>query len=303
MKMLALRKMNLLFALLTVAWAHQADARTYLDDCANNGVILKSQVSLGYLDTPGVPASATFSTFAPGAAVPGGFDHVTTNLGPVLIVNPTTFGSTATTPPVLVKTPPVGQPKDRVEVEAEAYFEFGTPSGSTAEDTFRFTATGMVSAVSSELWSGFPGDGQTRVEHTASFYNDLVPVSGPAATCSGVITLPAMRSLAVHELYMKLEVIRAPSSSPTVILTQSAGDPARTFALVPGTEYELKYEYEYRVPFGIDPAFDGGYELTISPAPSVPGLSNVMGAVLLLLALVGIGSFLWRQDNRSPFAG
>ena len=119
MKTLALRKMNLLFALLVVAWAHQADARTYLDDCANNGVILKSQISLGYLDTAGVPASATFSTFAPGAPVPGGFDHVTTNLGPVLIVNPTTFGSTATTPPLLVKTPPVGQAKDRVEVEAE----------------------------------------------------------------------------------------------------------------------------------------------------------------------------------------
>ena len=302
MKTLALRKMNLLFALLVVAWAHQADARTYLDDCANNGVILKSQISLGYLDTAGVPASATFSTFAPGTPVPGGFDHVTTNLGPVLIVNPTTFGSTATTPPLLVKTPPVGQAKDRVEVEAEAYFEFGTPSGSAAEDTFRFTAQGLVSAVSSELWSGFPGDGQTRVEHTASFYNDLVPVSGPATTCSGVITLPAMRALDVYELYMKLEVIRDPSTSPTVILTQSAGDPDQTFALVPGTEYELKYEYEYRVPFGIDPAFDGGYELAIAPAPTVPGLSDVTGGMLLLLGLVVMGSFLWRHEGRRSSA-
>ena len=273
-----------------------ATAVTYLDDCANNGVVLTSQVSLGYLDVPSGGSTATTATFAPGSPPPPGVDHASTTVGPILVVNPTVSGSTATTPSPLVKIPAVGDPKDHVEVTAEAYFEFGTPSGTQPEDTFRFRAEGLASAVNAHLFSGNPADAHARVIHRIEFFNDLVPASGPATTCSGLINLPDLRPLEPHEATLKLEVIQNPSTTPTVLLTQAAGDPAASFALVPGTQYALRYEYEYIVPHGIDPPFDGTYSVTLASPPPVP--TAPAGLVVLLLSLAGTGGWMLRTLRR-----
>lgn len=265
--------------------ATNASAITYLDDCANNGVILNSEVSLGYLDIFGAPSTAITGTFPYGSPPPAGLDHATTVVGPVLVVNPTVSGSTATSPSLLVKTPFVGTPKDRVEVAAELFFEFGTPSGSQPEDTFVFRAEGLGSAVSAGLLSAAPADAQTRVVHHVEFYNDLMPASGPATTCSGNIRLPNMPSLVAYEIKRELQVIANPATSPTVVLTHSAGDAATSFTLTPGTGYAIDYQYEYRVPFGIDPPFDGTLTVTMSPPPAVP--TTTLGPAVLLLCLTG----------------
>ena len=289
---------SILWAGLVLLCATNASARTYLDDCANNGVLLTSEVSLGFLDVPGGGFTATTGSFPYGSPPPPGVDHATTVVGPVLVVNPTVSGSTATSPSPLVKTPASGAPKDQVETAAELYFEFGTPSGSTPDDTFSFRAQGVASAVNAFLISGNPADAQTGVLHRVEFFNDLVPASGPATTCSGNLRLPEMPALASFETTRKLEVIQNPATSPVLLLSQSAGDPATSFTLVPGTQYEIRYAYEYIVPHGIDPPFDGGYDITVTPPPTVP-TGGGAGALLLISALGITGSLTIRVLRRS----
>ena len=279
--------------LLVWAVADRAQAVTYLDDCANNGVNLESDVSLGYLNVPGAPPTAVLGTFPAGAPVPPGFDHVTTHIGPVLVVNPPSVsGSTATTPPTLTIAPATGPLKDRVDFTAEAFFEFGTPSGSFGQDTFRFRALGNASAVGAQLIAGDPADGQARVQHRIYFFNDLVPAGGPATTCAGGLQLPNMRTLAPYEVGMKLDVIEDYAVSPTVVVSQGPGDPATSFVLNPGKGYMLRYEYEYRVPHGIDPPFDGSYAVTIAPPPPVPSFGKGWGGITLLLSLLAAFALL-----------
>ncbi|MGB0622015.1 MAG: hypothetical protein ACPGVZ_21315, partial [Myxococcota bacterium] len=54
---------------------------------------------------------------------------------------------------------------------------------------------------------------------------------------------------------------------------------------------------EYIVPHGIDPPFDGGYEITVTPPPTVPTGGGV-GALLLVSAL-GITGALTIRLRRS----
>jgi hypothetical protein len=105
-----------------------------------------------------------------------------------------------------------------------------------------------------------------------------------------------MRTLQPFEVTLKLEVIENPAVSPITLLTQSPGDPATSFILVPGTGYELRYEYEYIVPHGVDPPFDGAYSLTVSSPPAVPMFSE--GMFVLLLGLSGTGWWMLRAMRR-----
>ena len=189
---------SVLWASILLLAATNASACTYLDDCANNGVLLTSEVALGFLDVPGGGFTATTGTFPYGSPPPAGVDHATTVVGPVLVVNPAVSGSTGTVPSPLIKTPATGAPKDQVETAAELYLEFGTPSGSVPDDTISFRAQGVASAVNAFLISGNPADAQTLVKHRVEFFNDVVPASGPSTTCSGNLNLPDMPPLAPY---------------------------------------------------------------------------------------------------------
>ena len=298
----------LLFATALLA-APQASAVTYLDDCANNGVLLSSNYELGFYDPLGTPPAsrtATSGSFPPGSPPPAGFDNAASANLNVLVVNPTSSGSTATTPSPLVMTPFMGAPKDRVELVQELKLEFGTPSGTTPTDEFIFRAEGMASAVGAQLISGNPARARVLVTHVVDFYNDLVPAGGPAPSCFGVLNLPSMPALAPYETIRELEVVKTPSTSPTVELVQSSGDGPASFTLTPGTEYSIIYQYEYDVPHGIDPPFNGTYTVTTSPpspAPAVPTTSALPGFVLLL-ALAGTGGLMLSVlRSRSSFTG
>ena len=82
--LLSLRSRALFLSATTLLAVTNASAVTYLDDCANNGVLLTSQVALGFLDVPGPGSTATTGTFPYGSPPPAGVDHATTVVGPVL---------------------------------------------------------------------------------------------------------------------------------------------------------------------------------------------------------------------------
>ena len=56
---------NVACLLLATAWALPAASVTYLDDCAHNGVVLKSELTIGYQGPGG-----TTGTFVPGFPPP-----------------------------------------------------------------------------------------------------------------------------------------------------------------------------------------------------------------------------------------
>ena len=262
--------------------ASPASAVTYLDDCAHNGVLLKSELTIGYQGL-----GHTTGTFVPGLPIPA-LDLVV-SAPPVspLVVNPAP-GGTAAIGPITRFPLGGGGAKDQVEGRVESVFEFGTPSGTAPVDSFRLRALGMASAVSSHNSVGNPADAHVFARATAEFFNGLTPVSGPATTCAGVVRVAQMRPLLPYETLMELRVVRDFTGTPVLVANQFPGDPPLVVTLIPGENYQIQFRYEYHVPFGVDPDFDAVVDIEVSPPAPVPSMSGPLRVLLALLIVASM---------------
>ena len=269
---------NLACLLLAAVWAAPSAAVTYLDDCAHNGIQLKSELTIGYQGPGG-----TTGTFVPGFPPPALDLVVSSPPAQALVVNPLPSGVAAIGP--ITRLPLGGSVtmKDRVQGRVESFFEFGTPSGARPNDTFRLRALGMGSAVSSMNSAGNPADAHVFARASAEFFNGLTPISGPATTCAGVIWLTQMRGLLAFETLMELRVVQDFTGTPVVVANQVAGDPPLLVTLVPGESYLIEFRYEYHVPFGMDPNFDASVEFNVLPPVTVPAMDGAERGVLVAL--------------------
>ncbi|MAG33708.1 MAG: hypothetical protein CL908_22750 [Deltaproteobacteria bacterium] len=280
-----------------------AVAVTYLDDCAHNGVVLKSELTIGYQG-----AGHTTGTFVPGFPIPPVDLALSVPPASQLVVNPAPGGTAAIGPitrfPLGGTGGGAGTGKDQVEGRVESVFEFGTPSGTLPLDSFRLRAVGMASAVSSLNSVGNPADAHVFARASAEFFNGLTPISGPATTCAGVVRVAQMRALLAYETLMELRVVEDFTGTPTVVATQLPGDPPLLLTLVPGESYLIEFRYEYHVPFGVDPNFDAAVEIEVSPPAAVPSMSGPTRVlvVVLIVAAVASGGVGMRLRRGSRFA-
>ena len=281
--------------LLVGGWAAPSASVTYLDDCAHNGVLLKSELTVGY---EGI--GSTNGNFVPGSPPPP--VDLAHSVPPVqtLVVNPSPSGVAAIGP---VTRLPLGggAMKDQVQGRVESFFEFGTPSGTRPTDTFRLRAVGVGSSVASFNSAGNEAAAHVFAHATAEFYNGLTPISGPATTCVGVIWLAQMRGLLPFETLMELRVVQDPTGAPIVVANQVPGDPPLLVTLVPDQGYLIEFRYEYHVPFGMDPNFDASVEFNVLPPATVPAMDGVERGVLvgLLVALAAFAIVGMRARTRS----
>jgi hypothetical protein len=182
--------------------------------------------------------------------------------------------------------PAVAGPKDKVEGFLTAAFEFGTPVGSTALDTLRLEASGTASAENALNSAGNPAGAEVTGEARADFFIDIVT----GTDCDTDLHMPAVRNLLPFETLLEINVI---STHPGVSVTLGPGSPAQTINLPENHGYLIQLNYDYAIPFGVDPPFAFSYEVTVGGVPAVPGL-GMEATIVVALLLVGLGTVLLR---------
>lgn len=151
-----------------------------------------------------------------------------------------------------------------------------------------------MSAVLSLNIAGNPADGVVIVKANAEFFLD----PAPAGVCMGKIQLPPLRPLVAHELALKVTVIENPVTTPVVLHTQDAGDPAAIIVVSPNSLYRIALDYSLRVPFGVDPPFSLLYAPTVSTVTPAPVLGE--GQLMLFALLLGAAGMaaIWTLRGR-----
>ena len=116
----------------------------------------------------------------------------------------------------------------------------------------------------------------------------IVDPSGPPAS--------GLRLLEPFETFLEITVIFDPGLATQMNLAiLTPGSPAMTVLLPEDHSYLIELKYDYRVPFGFDPAFDFRYAVTVGASPAVPGL-GMEGAILLGLLLLGTVALAARRS-------
>jgi hypothetical protein len=259
-----MRNLMLLLVGLFMFSAANASAESVLGYCSQDGVTVSSDIfRIGFDGATPVPAdfsSATDSVLV-AADMPSGTANATASILPA--------GG--------------GAAKDRVDGSLTAGFEYGIPFGGTGQDTLLLEATGMGSATLSKNSNGNNADAVVEGEARAEFFIDIVA----GMDCDTFFNMPAVRLLEPHETLLEINVILDPGGAGQLLATLSPGSPAQTILLPEDHSYLIQLNYDYRVPFGVDPPFSFSYMVSIGESPSVPalGTEGAFIAVLLMLAL------------------
>lgn len=257
-----------------------ASAETVLGVCSLNGVTVSSDVTVGY-DGVGSSAAADFASDSDSK----------------LVVPPTPSGTAIAT---AVVVPTAGAAKDRVDGTLKASFEFGIPVGGAGQDTLLLDASGTGSALNSTNSVGNVADATVTGEARAEFFIDIVA----GTDCDTFLNMQEVRLLEPHEILLEINVIFDPGLPTQLNLaTLSPGSPAQTVLLPEDHSYLIQLNYDYRVPFGVDPPFSFSYAITVGASPAVPVLGTG-GAIALGLMLLGTAVLAarrtWTRSHQTP---
>lgn len=251
-----------------------ASANSVLGFCSLNGVRLSADVLVGY-DGAG---STLALDFVPGSG----------SSPPVV---PLTPSGTASAPANAVPAGG-GAAKDEVKGTLTASFELGIPFGTVFQDTLLLDAEGFGSALNSTNSVGNPADATVTGEARAEFFIDIVA----GMDCDTFLNMQEVRLLEPFETFLEINVIFDPGLPTEMTLaTLTPGSPAATVLLPEDHSYLIEFKYNYRVPFGFDPAFDFSYAVTVGASPAVPGL-GMEGAIVLGLLLLGTVALAARRS-------
>ena len=259
-----------------------ASADSVLGLCSLNGVTVSSDVTVGY-DGAGSTPAADFTSDSDSAPpivpfTPSGIANAVANALPA--------GG--------------GAAKDKVEGAMTASFELGFPFGTIAQDTLELEASGFGSAMNSTNFVGNTSDATVSGQARAEFFIDIVP----GMDCDTFLNVPAVRNLLLFETFLEINVIFDPGLPTQMLLaTLSPGSPAQLVLLPEDHLYLIQLEYDYRVPFGLDPPFGFDFLITVGPSPAVPML-DMQSAIVLGLKLLGTAALAarrsWTRLPRTP---
>lgn len=277
--------------------ASSAQAAPFLVSCAPNGVLLDSELTVGYDDPLTVMTPVTIPPAAPGA-------DVVRTLGPTtLVVAPSPPSGISTAGPITRAPIGGGGAKDLVVAQTSSEFEYSAPLGTPGSDTFRLRAYGSGSAVSAFDAAGVAADAYVASRVQAEFYNEATPTSAPPPTnCNGQIALPPLRALAPYEVTLQVSILEQIGGVGPInlVYTHNPGAGPANITLQRGARYQVVLDYELRVPHGIDPPFDADVTFTVTSAAAVPSASAFGRVALILLSMLVGTYFVARSGHGRP---
>jgi len=262
------RAQSLSAALFTLVIVASSNAHaSFLDACAPNGILLNTEMIIGY-DFPGTPMAPSTALLITDDVwqLNGPSNLALSALGSL---GGSAIPSTTRLPVGGTSADPV---KDVVTGEVVNEFEFGAPISGIPNDEFRMSVAGNASAVATLDSTGSPADAVLQATAKAEFFNDAAPSYSPPFSCAGTIALPDQRSLAPHENKFEVQILEQIGGTGPVnmIYQHLPGSPATTVTLTPTSRYEIVMLYEMRVPFGVDPPVDASVTFSVSPPASPP---------------------------------
>ena len=280
--------LRLVGVVLLLGLGSSAEAANYLANCVPNGIILGSEMVIGYHDPAAPPAPVLIPPPAPLANLV----HVVA--APVVVVSSMGAYGIVTAGPITKLPLGGGLAKDQVVGRFSSEFEYALPVGTRPLDSFRLRANGSGSAVAAFDLAMGPADALVQGRATAEFFVDTLPAGTPLPpppNCAGTVFLPPLRPLAPHEVVLQLTVLRAAGGVMVPIYTQVPGGPPATVAIGPAALYRVVLDYTLRVPHGVDPSFDVDLEITVNEEVPAPGLAP-FGLALVALGFLAVGGGL-----------
>ena len=131
-------------------------------------------------------------------------------------------------------------------------------------------------------------------------YLGRLPVAAGGIDCDGFLHLSDVRNLLLDEVSFSVEVIQDPNlPGATSIALLGPGDAGQVVPIVEDKGYLVRFDYDYRVPFGTDPPFSLKYSFRAASTPVIPALSN-RGAVALGMVLLGAAGLALRVGRARP---
>lgn len=155
-----------------------------------------------------------------------------------------------------------GAPKDQASGNLAISFLGGAGS---AADSFSFTFSGTVSAVSALAAAADPASARVTLQGLMLFYLDPAYTGLPAGTLLGSLRADGLRAAASYESF-SLILSDDTAGTSTTLLPGGAG---HDLPLLVGHGYSLTASYTMEVPHGVDPDFSltlGGAAL-LQPVP------------------------------------
>ncbi len=257
---------------LLLAWGTApgtALAASKLATCSLNGVTVQSYLEVGFAGLGSTP-SADFD-----------IRSATDQISPTLGFHVDAFVHAD-------KPPAAGDPKDVARGESVAYFEYGVPTGpSYPQDEIQLVVVGVASSISGFNSAGNPSSAEVIANSSVLFHLDVVP----GHDCDAFVHLSGLRALRPFEILYEISVIKDPGTlAASTLLTVLPGSPDQVVALPEGHGYELRLDYQFSVPFGVDPPFDVHFEASVSSAPTLPmpRVRQGIGVLLMLTGAVGL---------------
>ncbi len=256
-----------------------SDAASHLATCSLNGVTVQTNLRVGY--------AGVGSTTAGDFDVRSDSDHIVPAAG---------IAASATN--ATSKPPAAGDVKDVAQGTVRSDFEYGVPTGPFFPlDDIKLEVAGVASALNSFNSVGNPAAAEVTASALVDFHLDVL--SG--VDCDGSIELEALRSLRPFELLMEINVIKDPGTpAASTLYTMLPGSSNQVVALYEGHSYQVRLDYQFLVPFGIDPPYSIEYGASISSTPTAVPISGVALAIAGLLLVIGFAVLShWRSPSNS----
>ncbi len=224
-------------------------------------------------------------------------DHVYGGLGLTAIghADPTSPTLPVSGPAIVDPGAPVAPTSGEGSIDAlvTTAFNFGTPVGTAAYDTFTLYSNLTASALSALNSAGEQADAVVGslnrldffIDSSASGFSTVAP-----DTVVGTAVLGAMRDLIPYETG-KLEVLQ----DGAIVASLLPGASGLTVSLLAGHSYALQLWHGLNVPYGVDPS--AALTITGSLLPSVvpePPVALLLGGLLVLSVTI-----VRRQQGRN----
>ena len=270
--------------LFTDAAAH---GDSVLHDFAPNFATLDTEMWLIYEDTHG-----------------SGTTDTSTATGPHVIANSYLSNHYDSVAAPLMLTPGGGSTyaKDYITGATRFNLDFGSPVlGSTLpDDQFTLDISGTMSAMDAHNSAGDPSDAKVEVKALSKFYIDASHGGGTSGARVGYLLFD---KLALNSFETKKNVFVTeihPGSGARVYSDFYGPHPAVSVPLIGDRFYEVSFEYQAIVPYGVDPPYHCPYGYQTSYGnPYGGGGSGVPEPATLALMVIALGGVAAVRRRRS----
>ena len=229
-----------------LAVCSSARGDSVLDDWAPNFATLDTEMHLIYEDIYGLGTKDDSSASGP---------HVIANS------RVSNHYDSIATPPTLLPGGGSSYTKDYISGRLEFNLDFGSPVfGSTLpDDTFSVNIQGVMSAMDAHNAAGHKADAIVDAKAVSKFYIDATYGGGTPGTRVGFVLFPKLE-LGPFDTVKNITVAETDPLTSAIVSTSFIGPhPDVAMPILGDRFYEITFEYEALVPYGVDPPYQCPY--------------------------------------------